>query len=177
MLFRSGGPGGQLDGTPVVVDGVMYVTTGTRNALAIDVGTGKVKWRYRPDSEGPTGGNKGVVVAEGTVFFGRRDNVLVALDQQTGVLVWQTRLTGEPGAYVSAPAVYYEGLVYIGTSGGDGGARGQMGAYEARTGKEVWKFYTIPGPGDRFADTWEGDSYKNGGGGVWHSATDRKSVV
>ena len=171
IRLEDGRPGGQLEGTPIVVDGIMYVTTGTRNALAIDAATGNVKWRYRPDSEGPTGGNKGVVVAEGKVFFARRDAVLVALDQKTGALVWQTRLTSEPGAYASAPAVYYDGLVYIGTSGGDGGARGQMGAYDAKTGKEVWKFYTIPGPGDRFVDTWEGDSYKNGGGGVWHSAT------
>ena len=171
IRLEDGRPGGQLEGTPVVVDGVMYVTTGSRNALAIDAATGKVKWRYRPDTEGPTGGNKGVAVADGKVFFARRDAVLVALDQQTGALAWQTRLTSEPGAYSSAPAVYYDGLVYIGTSGGDGGARGQMGAYDAKTGKEVWKFYTVPGPGDRFADTWEGDSYKNGGGGVWHSAT------
>src|SRR5262245_20576454 len=171
IRLEDGRPGGQLEGTPVVLDGVMYVTTGSRNALAIDAATGKVKWRYRPDAEGATGGNKGVVVAEGKVFFGRRDSVLVALDQQTGALVWQTKLTTQPGANTSAPAVYYDGLIYIGTSGGDGGARGQMGAYDAKTGKEVWKFYTIPGPGDRFVETWEGDSYKNGGGGAWHAAT------
>ena len=171
IRLEEGGRSGQLEGTPVVVDGVMYVTTGTRGALAIEAATGKIKWRYRPDSEGPSGGNKGVTVAEGKVFFGRRDSVLIALDQQTGALIWQTRLTSEPGAYTSAPAVYHDGLIYIGTSGGDGGARGQMGAYDAKTGKEVWKFYTIPGAGDRFADTWEGDSYKNGGGGIWTSAT------
>jgi alcohol dehydrogenase (cytochrome c) len=166
-----GGPGGPLQGTPVVIDGVMYVTTGTRNVLAIDAASGKVKWRYRPDSPGPVGGNQGVAVADGKVFVGRRDNVLVALNQETGSLLWQTRVITEPNAYISAPAVYYDGLVYIGTSGGDSGARGQMGAYEARTGKEVWKFYTIPGTGDRFADTWDGDSYKNGGGGIWTSPT------
>jgi quinohemoprotein ethanol dehydrogenase len=169
MHLDEGGPGGQLQGTPVVIDVVMYVTTGTRHVLAIDAATGAVKWRYRPDSPGPIGGNQGVAVADGKVFFGRRDNVLVAVDQKTGSLLWQTALTPEPTAYTSAPAVYYDGLVYIGTSGGDSGARGQMGAYDAKTGKEVWKFYTIPGPGDRFVDTWEGDSYKNGGGGVWTS--------
>ena len=62
----------------------MYVSTGTRSVLAIEAGTGTVKWRYRPESRGPNGGNKGVVVAEGKVFFGRRDNVLVALDQEAG---------------------------------------------------------------------------------------------
>ncbi len=168
--LEGGRPGGQLEGTPVVVDGVMYVSTGTRSVLALDAATGAVKWRYRPESAAP-GGNKGVVVAEGKVFFGRRDGVLVALDQETGKVVWETQLTAEQGAYVSAPAVYHEGLVYMGTSGGDSGARGQMGAYDANTGAEVWKFYTIPGADDRFADTWEGDSYKNGGGGVWVSPT------
>ena len=171
IRLEEGGRGGQLEGTPVVVDGVMYVSTGTRSVLAIEAGTGTVKWRYRPESQGPNGGNKGVVVAEGKVFFGRRDNVLVALDQETGEVVWQTQLPKERGAYVSASAVYHDGLVYIGTSGGDGGARGQMGAYDAKTGKEVWKFYTIPGVDDRFVETWEGDSYKNGGGGIWVSPT------
>jgi PQQ-dependent dehydrogenase (methanol/ethanol family) len=162
---------GQLEGTPVVVDGVMYVSTGSRSVLAIEAASGKVRWRYTPKTEGPNGGNKGVVVADGKVFLGRRDAVLVALDQQTGAVLWETQLTSEKGAYVSSPAVYYDGLVYMGTSGGDGGARGQMGAYEAKTGKEVWKFYTIPGPGDRFVNTWEDTSYKNGGGGIWTSPT------
>lgn len=169
--LEEGGRGGQLEGTPVVVDGVMYVSTGTRSVLAIDAATGIVKWRYRPDTPGPTGGNKGVVVAEGKVFFGRRDSVLVALDQETGEVVWETPLTDERGTYVSAPAVYYDGLVYMGTSGGDSGARCQMGAYDAQTGEEVWKFHTIPGADDRFVETWEGESYKNGGGGIWVSPT------
>lgn len=171
VRLEGGRRGGQLEGTPVVIDGVMYVSTGTRSVLALDAATGEIKWRYRPDTPGPTGGNKGVAVAEGKVFLGRRDNVLVALDQQTGETVWETELTTERGAYVSAPAVYYDGLVYMGLSGGDSGARGQMGAYDAETGREVWRFYTIPGADDRFVDTWEGDSYKNGGGGVWVSPT------
>src|SRR5260221_7268596 len=67
-----GGPGGQLQGTPVVIDGVMYVTTGAANALAIDAATGETKWRYRPESSVRMGGNQGVTVGEGKVFFGRR---------------------------------------------------------------------------------------------------------
>ena len=95
--------GGTLDGTPIVVDGVMYVTTGARNVLAIEVKTGDVKWRYRPESpEGKTGANKGVVVADGKVVFGRRDNMLIALDQQTGRVVWQTATTTQRAAYSSA---------------------------------------------------------------------------
>ena len=133
IRLEDGAPGGQLEGTPVVVDGVMYISTGMRNVLALDAATGSVKWRYRPESAAP-GGNKGVAVAEGKVFFGRRDGVLVALDQETGEAVWETQLTAEQSAYVSAPAVYHDGLVYMGTSGGDSGARGQMGAYDADHG-------------------------------------------
>ena len=82
-------------------------------------------------------------------------------------------MTSQGAAYTSAAPVYYDGLVYVGTGGGDQGARGQVAAYDANTGKEVWTFYTIPGAGDRFADTWEGDSYTIGGGAVWnHVALD-----
>jgi glucose dehydrogenase len=99
--------GGTLDGTPVVLDGVMYITTGAKNVLAIDVKTGEVKWRYRPESEeGKTGANKGVVVADGKVVFGRRDNMLMALDQHTGRVVWQTPTTTQRAAYSSAAPVY-----------------------------------------------------------------------
>jgi PQQ-dependent dehydrogenase (methanol/ethanol family) len=168
-----GGQLGNLDATPIVLDGVMYVTTGTRNVLAIDAKTGTVKWRYRPDDGGLVGANKGVVVAAGKVIFGRRDNQLIALDQKTGTLAWQTVLTTQKAAYTSAAPVYHNGLVFIGTAGGDVGARGQIGAYDVNTGKKVWETFTIPGPGERFADTWEGDSYKYGGAGVWnHVALD-----
>src|SRR5437773_2289140 len=116
--------GGTLDGTPVVIDGVMYVTTGAKNVLAIDVKTGDVKWRYRPESEeGKTGANKGVVVADGKVVFGRRDNILIALDQQTGRVVWQTRTTTQRAPYSSAAPVYYDGLVFIGVEIGRASCR------------------------------------------------------
>ncbi len=173
IRLEEGRRGGQLDGTPVVVDGIMYVSTGMRNVLAIEAKTGTVKWRYRPEGPGLYGGNKGLVVAEGKVIFGRRDSTLMALDQQTGHVVWQTVMTTQRAAHTSAPPIYYDGLIFIGTAGGDVGARGQIGAYDVKTGKEVWRFYTVPGPGERFADTWEGDSYKWGGAGVWtHVALD-----
>ena len=167
-----GGQLGNLDATPIVLDGVMYITTGLRNVLAIDAKTGTVKWRYRPE-ESIVGANKGVVVADGKVIFGRRDNRLIALDQATGKPVWETVLTTQRAAYTSAAPVHYEGRIFIGTAGGDVGARGQIGAYDVKTGKPIWTFYTVPGPGERFGDTWEGDSYKYGGAGVWnHVAVD-----
>ena len=164
---------GNLEGTPVVVDGVMYVTTPRQHVLAVDAATGAVKWRYRPGPETRIGPNKGAAVGAGKVFVGRRDNVLVALDQQTGQVVWETKMTEQPAAFTSAPPVYHNGRVYIGTAGGDSGARGQVAAYDAQTGREIWKFYTVPSPGEPFADTWERDSYKMGGAAVWsHVALD-----
>ncbi len=164
---------GSLQATPIVIDGVMYVTASRSHVLAIDAATGAVKWRYRSGPGTRAGSSRGVGVGGGKVFVGRRDNVLVALDQQTGQVVWERKLTDHPAAYTSAAPVFYSGRVYIGTAGSDNGARGQLGAYDANTGQEVWKFYTIPGPGEPFADTWEGESYKIGGGGVWtHVAVD-----
>jgi quinohemoprotein ethanol dehydrogenase len=172
MRVEERGRGATLDGTPVVVDGVMHVTTGARSVLAIEVKTGDVKWRYRPEPDEGTGANKGVVVADGKVVFGRRDNMLIALDQHTGRVVWQTRTTTQRAAYSSAAPVYFDGLVFIGVAGGDLAVRGQVAAYDVKTGKQVWKFSTIPGPGERFSDTWEADAHR-WGGGVWnHVALD-----
>jgi PQQ-dependent dehydrogenase (methanol/ethanol family) len=166
---EDGAPVGNMDGTPVVINGVMYVTTAKNNIVALDATTGAIKWRYRPEQGTRPGANKGVAVGDGRVFIARRDNTLVAVDQQTGQVAWERKLTDHPAAYTSSNPVYYNGRVYIGTAGGDAGARGQMGAYDTKTGQEVWRFYTIPGPGEKFANTWEGDSYKTGGGGIWNS--------
>src|SRR5262249_51191395 len=157
-------------GTPVVVDGIMYMSTG--HIWARDARTGELKWRYPTGSLGTTTNtNRGVAVAEGLVFSAAAGNTLVALDQYTGALKWKTQL-GTRGN-TNAPAVYYDGLVYMGVGGGEAGVRGQFGAYDAKTGKEVWKFWTVPGPGEFGNETWEGDSWKYGGAPVWtHPAID-----
>jgi quinohemoprotein ethanol dehydrogenase len=170
-----------MQATPVVVDGVMYMATG--HITARDARTGQVKWQF-PKGEigqggGPVGGpdnhfNRGVVVAEGKVFSAAYGATLLALDQKTGELVWRTELRAQAGpSFANAPAVYYNGLVYMGVGGGEQGVRGQFGAYDAKTGKEVWKFWTVPGPGEFGHDTWEGDSWQHGGAPVWtHPAID-----
>src|SRR5262245_27545712 len=94
------GNGGNMQATPVVVDGVMYITSSFQNVFAIDAKSGAIKWKYSPDLRGAGGGtNRGVVVAEGKVLFAQRDNTLVALNQQTGSVVWKTRLTDQPRAF------------------------------------------------------------------------------
>src|SRR5437867_7613326 len=129
-LEEQGAAVGNLDGTPVVIGGVMYVTTPRLHVLAIDAATGAVKWRYRPDAETRIGANKGVAVGDGKVFVGRRDNVLVALDQQTGRVVWSRKLTDHPAAYTSAAPVFYGGGGCGRTPAAAHRARGQVGRAE-----------------------------------------------
>jgi quinohemoprotein ethanol dehydrogenase len=151
-LLIAGGPGGRRE-----------------IAYALNAATGAIKWKYQ--SQGRGGTNRGVVAAEGKVFSSGGGNTLLALDQQSGALLWTVNV-GDRGSTV-APAFYYDGLVYMGVSGGEGGVRGFFGAYDAKTGKQVWGFWTVPGPGELGHDTWEGSSWTHGGGPVWtHPAID-----
>lgn len=160
---------GNMQGTPVVVDGVLYIGSGSGSVFAINAATGAINWTWTS----PFGGqaNRGVAVAEGKVFTGQAGARIVALDAKTGQLLWQTKVAergGTPGALI-----YQDGRVFSGISGGEQGVRGQFAAYDAKTGKEVWKFYTIPGPGEFGHDTWDGDSWMRGGGPLWsHPAID-----
>ena len=164
-----------MQATPVVVDGVMYITHG--HITARDARTGALKWQFPKGDIGGGGGmtggpdnyfNRGVVVAEGKVFAAAYGTTLMALDQKTGELAWRTELQAQRGpSFANAAATYHDGLVYMGVAGGEQGVRGQFGAYDAKTGKEVWKFWTVPGPGEFGHDTWEGDSWMRGGAPVW----------
>ena len=168
--------GGWMQSTPVVVDGIMYLTTG--HIQARDARTGALIWRFPKGELGRGGGwsggpdnhfTRGVAVAEGKVFSAAFGTKLMALDQKTGELVWETPLQGAKTerSFANAPAIYYDGLVYMGVAGGEQGVRGQFGAYDAKTGKEVWKFHTVPGPGEFGHETWEGESWMTGGAPVW----------
>ncbi len=163
MVHVNGDKPGSMEATPIVVNGVMYIPTGAGGVLALDATTGAVKWKYESPSGGGT--NRGVSVGDGKVFSSGGGNTLVALDQETGELAWTAKV-GDRGTTV-APAVYYDGLVYMGVSGGEGGVRGYFAAFDAKTGKEKWGFWTTPAPGERGSDTWQGDSWKYGGGPVW----------
>src|SRR5215472_2648769 len=182
------GPGYSKQGTPVVKDGIMYITTGQQDIFALDAKTGNLIWEYRTPADPKTPDNKakrGIALGEGLLFGeetdirkpvpaqGRPEPVtrLFALDQKTGKVLWKHEL-GEDvpknlRQYVSAPPLYYKGLVYISVSGGDGGLRGRLTAHDAKTGKEVWRWWAIPYPGEPGSETWEGDSWKTGGGAMW----------
>jgi glucose dehydrogenase/plastocyanin len=166
-------------GTPIVVDGVMYVPTGQQDVFAVNARTGSILWEYISDVDPRAVGmwnNRGVAVAEGKVFSIQKDAHIIALDQKTGKVLWKTEIAPELGPqrkYLSNALIYYNGMIYTGLSGGDSGVRGLITALDATTGLEVWHFYTVPGPGDFGHDTWEGDSWKTGGAAGWmHPAID-----
>lgn len=167
-----------LETTPVVVDGVMFVT-GNNQVYALSGRTGREIWRYeRPKSasaqisgDAAIGVNRGVAVLGDRVFYLTDDAHLIALDRLTGGLLWDVNThEGAAGQYggTAAPLVVGD-LVVTGVSGGDNGIRGFLAAYKAATGEEVWKLFTIPKPGDSgpVADTWKGSALGLGGGATW----------
>jgi quinohemoprotein ethanol dehydrogenase len=165
------------EATPVEYGGVIYTTTGADDVFAIDVDSGQVLWTYHPgfDEQIKTlccaWNNRGVAIGQGMVFIGQLDGKLVALDQRTGDVVWQTQL-GDPdrGETITMAPLYDDGRVYIGMSGGEYGVRGRLTAIDAATGDEVWRFWTIPGPGQEGHETWPAnDAWTTGGAVVWNT--------
>jgi alcohol dehydrogenase (cytochrome c) len=146
--------------------------------FAIDAATGAKKWTYHANLSqrikticcGWT--SRGVALGDGKVYVGQLDGKLVALDQQTGRVVWSTQVARyQQGYTITNAPLYYNGRVYTGVSGGEFGVRGRLTAFNAKTGKEVWRFYTIPGPGEVGHDTWPADnnSWQHGGAPVWQT--------
>ena len=171
-----------VEATPIVVDGVMYVTSSWSLVYALNAKTGELLWKYDPKVPRETGFhaccdvvNRGVAVWEGKVYVATLDGRLVALDAKTGDAAWSvvTVDQSQPYTITMAPRVI-KGKVIIGNSGSEYGVRGYMSAYDAASGKLVWRFYTVPGdPSKPFenkamemaAKTWKGEWWKFGGGG------------
>jgi alcohol dehydrogenase (cytochrome c) len=164
---------GAWQATPLVVDGVMYVTQRPNDVLALDAKTGRVFWLYRytpsPDARVCCGSNnRGVAILGDTLFMGTLDAHLVAIDAKTGRQLWNTTLADVKLAYsITLAPLVVKDKVIVGVGGGEFGIRGFIAAFDAKSGKEAWRFYTIPGPGEKGHDTWKGDAWKNGGGSVW----------
>jgi alcohol dehydrogenase (cytochrome c) len=167
----------RLEVTPVVVGGVMFVTA-ANDAFALDAQTGRTMWHYsRPITEGLIDDasqhhNRGVAILGNRVFMETDNAHLLCLDARSGHLLWDVAYTDGNQNYgaTSAPLVV-RNKVLVGTSGGDDGVRGFVAAYDAETGKEAWRFWTIPGPGEFGSESWPGDSYKLGGGTTWMPGT------
>ena len=176
--FESGVTDGGLQAAPLVVDGTMYVSTAWNHVFALDAATGEQIWRYdypKPDQIPGTYGtwNRGVAVAYGLVFMGTLDNHVVALDRETGEEVWRVEVENSKqcGCNITAAPLVVKDLVITGVTGGDSAHRGYINAFDARTGRHRWRFWTIPGPGEPGHDTWAGDSWVYGGGSTWVTGT------
>ncbi len=157
----------RLEGVPVVVDGVMYVTQ-PNEVYALDARTGRVIWEYRRQPALNKGPNRGVAVYGHKVFMGTPDAHLVALDARTGALIWEAKLAESKDGYWSpvAPLALKDKII-IGIAPGDHGLNGFLDAYHPDTGKRLWRWEAIPKPGEPGNETWSGDSWKTGGGNTW----------
>jgi len=163
----------KFEATPLVVDGVMYFSEPPSDVIAVDGKTGRAFWTYRYELAGNVGVccgrvNRGLAILGDTLFLAALDGNLVALDAKTGKEVWKTRVVDRSLGYslTMAPLVVKDKVI-IGPAGGEYGIRGFLAAFDAHTGKEVWRFHTIPGPGEAGHETWAGDAWQRGGGSVW----------
>jgi len=175
---------GQIQATPLVVDGIMYTTgpvgaasAGTTQVVALDAKTGKQIWRYdRPqkvrNQYENNRVNRGVSILDNRLFVGTLDAALIALDAHTGKQLWEVQLADTKEGYeLTAPPLVVKDKIITGISGGEFGIRGFIEAYDPATGKKLWHFNAIPGPGEFGNDTWLGDSWQHGSGGTWMPGT------
>jgi alcohol dehydrogenase (cytochrome c) len=164
---------GAWQSTPLVVDGIMYVTQRPNDVLAVDAKSGRVFWQYRhtvsPDARVCCGANnRGVAILGDRLFLGTLDSRLIAIDATTGQALWNVAV-GDPklGYSLTMAPLVVKDKVLVGVGGGEYGIRGFIAAFDAGTGREVWRFYTVPGPGEPGHETWTGDAWKTGGGSIW----------
>jgi alcohol dehydrogenase (cytochrome c) len=175
---------GNWEVTPLVVDGVMYLTQRLNDVVALDAATGRALWiyRYTPSADRIVccgANNRGVAISGNTLFMGTLDAQLIAIDATSGTQIWQTEVANTQAGYslTLAPLVVKDKVI-VGVGGGEYGIRGFIAAYDVDTGDEVWRFYTIPGPLEPGFETWEPcpedatsfcdpEAWKHGGGSVW----------
>lgn len=178
--LKGSGVGPQYSGSaqPIVHDGRIFIVTGANDVFALDVATGAILWQYAAKLDpaiaviccGWT--NRGASLGEGKLFFGALDGRLVALDEKTGKEVWSVQAERwQDGYSITSAPLYFDGMVITGFAGAEYGVRGKVKAFDARTGKPLWTFHTIPGPGEKGHDTWpaNSDAWTRGGGTVWQT--------
>jgi alcohol dehydrogenase (cytochrome c) len=178
--LRGSGTQPQYSGfaAPLVYDGVAYVSTGANDVFALSVDTGDILWQYEakldPNITSVCCGwnNKGVAISEDKVFIGQLDGKLLALDRATGKIAWSIQAERwQENFSITAAPLYVNNMVIIGFAGGDRGTRSRLKAYDAKDGRLIWTFYTIPGPGEPGHDTWpkDNDAWKYGGAAIWQT--------
>jgi alcohol dehydrogenase (cytochrome c) len=174
---------GNWQTTPLVVDGIMYVTQRLNDVVALDATTGRAFWTYRytPAAERLVccgANNRGLAILGNTLFMGTLDAQLIAIDATTGHPIWKTEVGSAKSAYsITLAPLVVKDKVIVGVGGGEYGIRGFIAAYDAATGRELWRFYTIPAPGEPGSETWERcaptetscdpEAWQHGGGSIW----------
>lgn len=165
------------EASPVIIDGTLYVSSssGPTHVFALDAATGQIQWQYDPKVAADVPpyvccglDSRGVSFADGKILFSTLDGYLVALDAKTGKEAWKVKVVDyKDGAAITSPPLIVKNMAILGYAGGEYGMRGALQAFDLSTGKQLWKTWTIPGPGQRGNDTWKGDSWKHGGGNAW----------
>jgi len=168
------------ENTPLVVDGVMYTIQSPNDVIALDAATGKTIWTYlhkpAPGTVNPCCGNltRGVAILGDKLFLASLDAQMIAINAKTGKELWKTQVADYKQQYsMTVAPIVVKDKVITGVAGGEHGIRGFIAAYDVNTGKEVWKFNTVPGPGEAGYETWLGkdgkpnDSYLHGGAPIW----------
>jgi alcohol dehydrogenase (cytochrome c) len=168
---------GKFETTPLVIDGILYVTGPNNTAWALDARTGRQIWSYRRDL--PEGlnvccgrVNRGFAALGNRLYMSTLDAHLLAFDMKTGAIVWDSVIDDFKRGYTATAApLIVKDKVLVGIAGAEYGIRGFVDAYDATTGKRAWRFWTVPAPGEKGSETWEGDSWERGGGSTWVTGT------
>jgi alcohol dehydrogenase (cytochrome c) len=163
----------QFETTPLVAGGIMYISEPPSQAAALDLRTGRPIWVFRrtaPSDVRVCCGqvNRGLAILGDAVFLGTVDAHLLALDAKTGHLLWDREVADyKTGHSITAAPLALDGEVIVGISGGEYGIRGFIDAYDPKSGARLWRFWTVPGPGEPGHETWAGDSWKTGSAAAW----------
>jgi len=161
---------------PIVQDGVIYITTGNDDVFAVSVDSGKIMWEHKSNISQEISTiccgwlNRGVAIGDGRLYLGQLDGKVVALDPDTGGVIWTRQLVEwQKGQVITGGPLFLDGKIYIGVVGADYGTRGFLEAIDAESGDSVWRAYMVPGPGEPGSETWPPNSpaYLRGGASIW----------
>ncbi len=172
-MFPTGELRGGLNATPLVADGVMYLMGPMNRVFALDAVKGTILWRYHyklPEISIPyQPGSRGLAIGHGRVYFGTVDNHVVALDAKTGREIWEVEVEDvrQCGCNITSAPLIIRDKMIVGGTGGEHAHRGYINAFDAKTGRHLWRFYTIPAPGEPGAETWDPRMLKYGGAPAW----------
>ncbi|MFZ0979011.1 MAG: PQQ-dependent dehydrogenase, methanol/ethanol family [Candidatus Acidiferrales bacterium] len=167
-----------IEASPIVVDGVMYIVEPPSTVVALDVRTGLRLWSYSPKlpehvvAIGLQATSRGVALLDHTVYIGTVDSHLIALDDKTGAVRWNVHVADNAMGYaMTGPALALNGKIIVGVAGSEAAVRGFLDAYDAKTGKRLWRFWTTPRPGDPGADSWGPGAPESAGGTTWNNGS------